>query len=66
MQEEPKPLTWATVCRDDPEEWCCFCEQLYRESLRSVDWLKDDSGEDLKKIEAMLKEAEQARDAARR
>jgi len=33
----PKILTWASVNRNDPEEWAQFCCELYIEGRRNIE-----------------------------
>jgi hypothetical protein len=60
MSIPPKILTWATVNRDDPEEWTQFCCELYIECRRNIESYLDAEGGTLDQLAQTWIAAERA------
>jgi hypothetical protein len=50
MGVSSKILTWASVNRDDPEEWAQFCCELYIEGRRNVESYRDSEDDALAQL----------------
>ena len=56
----PKILTWASVNRDDPEEWAQFCCELYIEARRNTESYQDAEDDTLDQLADSWVAAERA------